>query len=299
MTGGSPAATVTEVEIRDSPLHRSFCDPKDREVRHATVRRMSGNCTTPVYLAYSGAVSDGQGGQWSANDRDRDHEIAVRCRNCPSCLRARRFQWGLRAHWECLTHPATWFFTGTFRSQTHDYQESKCEVQRFLKRLREREFAKTGERSIRYLMLPELHRSGAIHYHGLLHHSGDVTYRMVRDSWSAGFCYPSSVRNPEATAHYVTKYATKDMLGQSDSESGRSRRPRILASRNPTYGDPVIIRDAELVQELARANQETEVETWTKNLKQAIRTLKAQKEGAKSTHRLVVEAEAARALGAE
>lgn len=198
-----------------------------------------------------------------------------------------------------LTNPATWFFTGTFASQTHDYEEAKCEVQRFLKRLREREYAKTGGRSIRYLMLPELHKSGAIHWHGLLHHSGDVTYRMVRDTWSAGFSFPSAVRNPEATAHYVTKYATKDMLGQSDDESGRSRRPRILASRAPTYGDPVIIRDAELVQELARANQEGKVDTWTKNLMQAISLIKKGQEGATSPHRLVMEAQAARGLQLE
>ena len=178
----------------------------------------------------------------------------------------------MRAHWEILHSPKCWFFTGTHRDQGHDYEPAKEEVQRFIKRLREREYARTGQRSLRYLMLPELHKSGAIHWHGLLHHDGGITYRMVRAAWSAGYSFPSAVRNPEKTANYVTKYATKDMLGVSLGDDGRNRRPRILASRNPTYGDPVIIRDPELVQQLAAANQEGLTETWTKNLQQVIVT---------------------------
>lgn len=284
---------MTAVEIRDSPLHRSFNKPDAHLVKRRTRSMMSGNCTTPVFLPFSPTV-DEMGGVESY----RDHEIGVRCRNCPSCLRARRFQWGMRAFWEILNSPATWFFTGTHRSQTHDYVEAKCEVQRFIKRLREREVAKTGERTLRYLMLPELHKSGAIHWHGLLHDSGAVDYRMVRAAWSAGFCYPSRVRNPEATAHYVTKYATKDMLGASIDESGRSRRPRILSSRCPTYGDAVIIRDRELVQQLAAQNQEELHETWAKNLRQAVKDLERARRPV-SPARLVMERQAAGLLTSE
>ena len=195
----------------------------------------------------------------------------------------------MRAHWEILNSPATWFFTGTHRDQYHEYEAAKEEVQRFLKRLRKREWDEFGTRTIRYLMLPELHKSGAIHWHGLLHHGGNVRYRMVRAAWSAGFSYPSRIRNAEATAHYVTKYATKDMVGVCADERGRSRRPRVLASRNPTYGDPVIIRDKELVQELAKANKKDLYEIWETNLRQAIRDLEASRRP-RSPERLALEA---------
>lgn len=201
----------------------------------------------------------------------------------------------MRGHVEILQSPATWFFTGTHRSQTHDYEEAKCEVQRFLKRLRKSEHKRTGERTVRYLMLPELHKSGAIHWHGLIHHGGTVSYRMVRSAWSAGFSFPSAVRNPEATAHYVTKYATKDMLGASIGGDGRNKRPRILASRSPTYGDAAIIRDPDLLVELAKSNKEHLHETWDKNLQQAIRQLEAGKKS-RSAHRLALETEAAQGL---
>lgn len=284
---------MTDVQIREIPLHRAFMRPDRHELPVKGLIRMAGSCTSPVFIRYAEFV---------------DQERSVRCRNCPSCLRARRFQWAQRAFAETLQSPNTWFFTGTHRSQTHDYEEAKDEVQRFLKRLRKREWHRAKKRapesapppsSLRYLLLPELHKSGAIHWHGLLHHGGDITYRMVADSWTAGYSYPSAVKNKEKCAYYITKYCTKDLLGASDGDDGRNRRPRILASRSPTYGEAAIIRDQELVQALARANTEELTETWRKNLIMAIKTMQAGHEGPKTAHRLLIEHQARKALQQE
>jgi hypothetical protein len=78
------------------------------------------------------------------------------------------------------------------------------------------------------------------------------------------------VRNPGGAATYVVKYATKDMLGADIDERGRSMRPRVRASRAPTYGDAVVIRDLEIVQELAKENKEGMHETWRKTLKASV-----------------------------
>lgn len=278
MTGGTVASRLQVMEVRDTPLHRSFGAPSKSTVRQSLAHH--GSCTTPVHLRQETYV-------------DVDH--TVRCRNCPSCLRARRFQWGVRGQYECMVADRTWFFTGTFAAQTHNYVESKEEVQRFLKRLRDRTRRRDGT-SIRYLMLPELHKSGAIHYHGLIHTSVRCTERMVTAAWQAGYCWPSLVRSDQAAPIYVTKYATKDMLGADLGEDGRSRRPRILASRKPTYGDPVIIRDEKLVQELARANAKELHEIWQQNLKEAIK-LHERKKKPRTTQRIALELQAAQALG--
>ena len=180
----------------------------------------------------------------------------------------------------------TFFFTGTFRSQTHDYQETKEEVTRFLKRLRKRAYGQDDW--LRYLMLPELHKSGAIHYHGLLHCGGKITGDMVRRSWQAGFCWPSIVKSNAGASHYVTKYCTKDMLGADLDERGRSKRLRIRASQAPTYGESVIIRDEELVRELAAKRPKEELsEIWRKNLIAALETIKEPER--LSFHRRVME----------
>lgn len=268
--------SVGAVKIREAPIHRSFDDPRAHELPDRGVLRISGNCTTPIFLKYADHV---------------DQERAVRCRGCPSCLRARQYQWAIRAQWEILMHQRTWMFTGTWAEQTWDHHEAKEEVQRFVKRLRKRISNTPGASPIRYLLLPELHKSGAIHYHGLLHHDRGVTHRMVTDSWTAGFSYSSLVKKGQGAAWYVTKYATKELVGGDTDECGRSRRPRILASRSPTYGGPVIVRDLETVQELVAAQAETEgiQETWRKNLVTNIRRLEAQKRGARTPERIILE----------
>lgn len=261
---------------RDRPLDRAFDDGRGVELPNRGVLELSGSCTRPIYLKYAEFV---------------DQERRVRCRNCVSCLRALRWQWALRAEWETLKAPDTWFFTGTFRAQWHDLERPKREVQLFIKRLRRRCDRKGT--TLRYIMLPELHKSGAVHYHGLIHHDGQVTEQMVRDSWQAGFCFPSKVRNKRATAKYITKYCTKDMLGASQDERGRNARPRIMASINPTYGDAAVIRDADVLREIAGRQQEELQETWLKNLKLALQMERKSQEPM-SFHRMVMERQAAR-----
>jgi hypothetical protein len=183
----------------------------------------------------------------------------------------------------------TWFFTGTFRNQTHDLEETKVEVTKFLGRLRER--ARYNDDWLRYLMLPELHKSGAIHYHGLLHCGGKITGKMVRQSWRAGFSFPSLVKSNAGASSYVTKYCTKDMFGESIDERGRSRRPRIRASQAPTYGEMVIIRDEELVRQLAaEAPKQNLSEIWRKNLIAAVEAIKEPER--QTLHRTMMEMQA-------
>lgn len=113
---------------------------------------------------------------------------------------------------------------------------------------------------------------------------------MVRDSWTAGFSRASIVQKDEGAAWYVTKYATKELLGGDTDDRGRSLRPRILASRSPTYGGPVIIRDLETVQELVAAQQATEgiAETWRKNLVSNLQRLEAKQRGPMTAEGMVM-----------
>lgn len=79
---------------------------------------------------------------------------------------------------------------------------------------------KVTRNNLKYLIVPELHKNGAIHFHGLI--SGDlkltdsghkdkgkVIYNL--DSWKYGFttCVKCT-GDYEAVAHYISKYITKD-----------------------------------------------------------------------------------------
>lgn len=228
----------------DSPAQRAFLKPSDGELSNRTVRRYHGSCTMPVRLRHEDHV---------------DHELSVRCRSCPGCLRARQHLWRLRAEVETLLAPKTWMFTGTFASQTHDRQEVADEVTRYLKRLRRR----LPPGSVRYLFCFERHKSGAWHTHALLHTR--ATWAEVSEPWTAGFSVARLIRGPQG-ANYVTKYVAKDIC--SDEEGGT--RPRIRASRNPRYGDLVMCHEEAVVQMLA-ARPDNLQTTWRKNLRALMR----------------------------
>lgn len=172
----------------------------------------------------------------------------------------------MRAQAETLLAERTWFFTGTFRAQYHDHEDTKEHVTLFLKRLRER--CRGRHSSLRYIVLPERHKSGAIHYHSLLHCNSTIGERTVRNCWTAGFS--DAQISDIGSAGYVTKYATKDLT----TGDGGPKRPRIRASRNPTYGGWVICRDREQVQQMLRDKPDEEmIEVWRKNLKMILREL--------------------------
>lgn len=256
-----------------NPLASSFGSPRDRDIPgRKMVNRMYGSCTGPVIMRYNDTI---------------DHERHVRCRSCAGCLRARRFLWQMRAEYETLMADRTWFFTGTFRKQSHHYEEVAQDVTLFLKRLRARCHEKGT--NYRYLILPERHKSGAIHFHALIHSDSRCTYRMVVDSWGYGFTV-AKLANYKS-AGYVCKYATKDLFADSNE-----RRPRIRASRKrwlgsklqegfegptvlitETYGAQVMEREEEIVKALLAERPEEDLQdVWRKNLLMMLKEHKTQ-----------------------
>lgn len=76
---------------------------------------------------------------------------------------------------------------------------------------------------LKYLVIPERHKDGAIHFHALVSGykgkykdskrktpSGLTIYNLT--GWRYGYSTCTEIQNPEATMNYVTKYITKDMI---------------------------------------------------------------------------------------
>jgi len=166
----------------------------------------------------------------------------------------------MRAEYEVLVASRTWMFTGTFRDQYVEREPVTEEVTRYLKRLRH-------NTSVRYLVCFERHRSGAFHIHALLHTSSKATWADVTKPWIAGF-YKANLVRDVSSARYVTKYVSKDI----SDRGAEGRRPRVRASRNPRYGDPVMCHEEEIVKALQARKINPEV-TWTNNLKEMLRIL--------------------------
>lgn len=177
------------------------------------------------------------------------------CRKCSYCLKRRGAQWRDRARFETDTAQRTWFCTWTLSPdrQYHFLSEARAALsatgtdfeevsnaeqfqrvcwrigRRFtlgLKRLRKN----TGA-DMRFLIVAERHKSGAPHFHGLIHEqhgSPAITHAALkRDLWHEGFVN-YKLADP-ASAAYVTKYLTK------------SAEARVRASIR--YGKPIFMID--------------------------------------------------------
>lgn len=167
--------------------------------------------------------------------------IDVRCRQCEGCFRVRQWHWLSAAAHEQAFAKSTWFITLTYRPAVRAtilndasalrvgahapapqsrrlVQASGRHVAKYFKRLRKAGF------QVRYLCVPEPHRDGFPHWHGLVHdQAGTLTWEALTDEWTAGFSVVKIVRDANAM-RYVTKYLAKANYG------------RVRASKN--YGAP-------------------------------------------------------------
>ena len=134
-------------------------------------------------------------------------------------------------------NPWEWFFTGTLNPEWSDVYD----LSGFRKRLSQaiRDYRKATGNDVKYLLIPERHKSGAWHVHGLFHglpveslrhftlddtlphkireriFMNDDVYGWEWYSKRFGFTSLTPIRSAAACAAYVTKYVTKDLLSNS------------------------------------------------------------------------------------
>lgn len=136
-------------------------------------------------------------------------------------------------------NPWDWFFTGTLNPDWHDTNN----LGGFRKALSQyiRDCRKQYKTPCAYLLIPEQHKSGAWHVHGLLYGFPDIAFRRftlsetlpyklleqlrrgddirqwVGYSNKFGYTTVSPIRSQERTTSYITKYVTKDCVKSSIS----------------------------------------------------------------------------------
>lgn len=98
------------------------------------------------------------------------------------------------------------FFTLTTKDQIKDHKESNKKIKVFIRRLNEY----CGYK-IKYIIVPELHKSNAIHYHGVFFNLPYIPVRILsRDIWKYGYTDIQLPRKIRSIASYLSKYLTKD-----------------------------------------------------------------------------------------
>lgn len=116
-----------------------------------------------------------------------------------------------------LCNDFEFFFTGTLDPKKYnrfDYDKFLKDVSKFFNNYKNRH-----SKDFIFLIVPELHKNGAIHIHGFLAgiNPDDIITNQngflewVSYSSKFGFMSFSPIRNKEHTAYYCTKYITKDI----------------------------------------------------------------------------------------
>lgn len=117
-----------------------------------------------------------------------------------------------------------WFFTFTFspdKVDRFDYDEVTVLMSDWLNYM----FHHNKANQLRYLIVPEKHKSGAWHFHGVFsgldydtwklifsgkYHYGEPIYNVA--SFPYGFTTSTAIHSSQAVSHYICKYVTKDLL---------------------------------------------------------------------------------------
>lgn len=136
---------------------------------------------------------------------------AAECLRC-SCSRSKS-----RVRQLALSMDAKWFATFTFspdKVDRYDYDACWGIIKEYLSSL---------SSDVQYLIVCEMHKDGAFHFHALMSDGVPVTYAgrfnmggSPRDVWHSstynwGFTSFTKVSSSIATALYISKYITKDM----------------------------------------------------------------------------------------
>lgn len=125
-----------------------------------------------------------------------------------------------------LCNPWDYFFTGTLdetKLNRHDLDAYRQKLSQFI-----RDKRKEYGTQVQYLLIPEQHRDGAWHIHGMLANlPGPALRRFHRpEPWKLvnseylnwpdyqqkfGFCSLGPIKHPVATSFYITKYVSKEL----------------------------------------------------------------------------------------
>lgn len=128
-----------------------------------------------------------------------------------------------------------WFFTLTFNPElveSFDYEDCTKKLSDWLANMRRK------CPHMKYLVVPEQHKSGRWHFHGLFAgcddlgfvdsgkkiKNGDVIYNVGK--YRLGFSTATRVREPRRVTQYIGKYVTKDLCAVTKGKK------RYWASRN-------------------------------------------------------------------
>lgn len=154
------------------------------------------------------------------------------------------------------------FFTMTFNPDlvnSYDYDECYQRMYQFLKNI------KKQNPNFKYIFVPEYHKSGRIHFHGIAtncdklkledsgkYKNGKKIYNISNRTFKYGFTTVSKIGDTQKVSSYITKYITKEVIAVTKGKH------RYLCSKNLNVADVenIMVDDKEaFLQEIEKSTE--------------------------------------------
>jgi hypothetical protein len=119
------------------------------------------------------------------------------------------------------------FLSLTFAENITNLKEANAHFSRFIKRLNYLSSNGNKKSLLKYIVVPEFQKRGAVHYHVLFFNLPHIKKEKIAEAWGFGFIDIKKSKNVDKAIHYMTKYMSKE-LGSNMPKSAR----RYFSSNN-------------------------------------------------------------------
>lgn len=102
------------------------------------------------------------------------------------------------------------FVTFTFKENMTDLDEANHEYMKFIKRLNRHYGGRKGKAELKYMVVPEFQKRGAVHYHTIFFNLPYIPAKKLKEIWVHGNIKINAIDEVDNVGAYVTKYMSKD-----------------------------------------------------------------------------------------
>lgn len=151
------------------------------------------------------------------------------------------------------------FLTLTFADNVTDLDDAHSEFRRFIKRLGN--YVTGFEGSLKYVVVPEFQKRGAVHYHLVLFNLPYTPAKELQRIWGQGFIKINAIDEVDNVGAYICKYMTKEEDGdQKERLRGRKcyfssrglHKPKEVKARSGTEKEKEIEEAATSLSQFKR-----------------------------------------------
>lgn len=103
------------------------------------------------------------------------------------------------------------FMTLTFAENVQDFDTANHEFKLFMLRLGNRVGDRKKQNCLKYVVVPEFQKRGAIHYHLILFNLPYIPQRELKDIWRNGSLHVKAIDSVDNVGAYISKYLRKDL----------------------------------------------------------------------------------------